>query len=156
RGRGPACRRPRGSGFPRRAARPAAGGGGPQVITVADRERYEAFLALLRNVRRTSETSAQACCPAHDDHDPSLSVSLRDDGKILGHCHKGCEIEQILGAVGWSARDLFRPREQLSAGDFEVIVAYDYVDENGRLLYQNCRMKPTHKDPKPFRQRQPN
>ena len=28
-----------------------------------------------------------ARCPAHDDHDPSLSVSEGQDGKLLVKCH---------------------------------------------------------------------
>ena len=39
-----------------------------------------------------------ARCPGHDDHDPSLSVSEGQDGKLLVRCHAGCD----QGAV-WAA-----------------------------------------------------
>ena len=31
-----------------------------------------------------------ACCPAHDDKSPSLSISLGRDGRTLVKCHCGC------------------------------------------------------------------
>jgi putative DNA primase/helicase len=37
-----------------------------------------------------------ACCPAHDDHTPSLSIREADDGKILVRCHAGCEQERVI------------------------------------------------------------
>ena len=30
-------------------------------------------------------------CPAHDDRNPSLSISTGKDGKVLLHCHAGCD-----------------------------------------------------------------
>lgn len=41
--------------------------------------------------------SGYAClCPAHDDHNPSLSISLGNDGKLLLKCFAGCSFEDIL------------------------------------------------------------
>lgn len=39
-------------------------------------------------------------CPAHEDRDPSLSIREKDDGKILIHCHAGCETVDVLSAIG--------------------------------------------------------
>lgn len=41
----------------------------------------------------------KCCCPAHDDHDPSLSISLSADGKLLVHCFTGCTFEAILKEI---------------------------------------------------------
>ena len=49
-----------------------------------------------------------ACCPAHDDRSPSLSV--RDDGgTVLLHCFGGCAAADVVAAVGLSLADLFPP-----------------------------------------------
>ncbi len=45
-------------------------------------------------------------CPAHDDHKPSLSVRVCEDGRILIHCHAGCPGDAVLAALGLSWRDL--------------------------------------------------
>jgi len=36
-----------------------------------------------------------ACCPAHDDKDPSLSVTDTEDDKVLVHCHAGCPFPNV-------------------------------------------------------------
>lgn len=48
-----------------------------------------------------------ACCPAHDDKTPSLSITLTVDDRILVHCWAGCEFTDIVAAVGMSAADFF-------------------------------------------------
>jgi DNA primase len=48
-----------------------------------------------------------ARCPAHNDHSPSLKISVGRDGRILLHCWAGCENRDIVGALGLRMRDLF-------------------------------------------------
>ena len=48
-----------------------------------------------------------ARCPAHDDQRASLSVSRGEDGRVLLHCHAGCELEAILREIGLKASNLF-------------------------------------------------
>ncbi len=48
-----------------------------------------------------------ACCPAHDDKSPSMSVRELDDGRVLIHCFAGCSVAEILSAVGLTFSDLF-------------------------------------------------
>jgi hypothetical protein len=50
--------------------------------------------------------SFTARCPAHDDRDPSLSVSKGEHG-ILVHCFAGCQTTDILDRLGLSYNDLF-------------------------------------------------
>jgi phage/plasmid-associated DNA primase len=64
------------------------------------------FLSLLKNVSRCSG-GWKACCPAHEDHSPSLSISEGTDGRILVKCHAGCTTEQVVAAMRLSLSDLF-------------------------------------------------
>ena len=47
-----------------------------------------------------------ACCPAHDDRNPSLSVRETDD-RVLVHCFAGCSAGQVVAAAGLSLADLY-------------------------------------------------
>ena len=50
-----------------------------------------------------------ACCPAHEDRSPSMTIKETPDGKILMHCFSGCSIGEIAGAIGIDLSDLFPP-----------------------------------------------
>ena len=39
-------------------------------------------------------------CPAHEDNNPSLSITETKDGKLLLHCFCGCSFEEIIAAAG--------------------------------------------------------
>jgi putative DNA primase/helicase len=101
---------------------------------------------IARNLHgRKMPSGWMARCPAHDDHDPSLSLKDADDGRILVKCHAGCPQAAVVGAL--KAKGLWPDRQPQG----RVIVAtYDYRDEAGQLLYQVVRY-----DPKDFRQRRP-
>ena len=49
-----------------------------------------------------------ARCPAHDDRNPSLSLSTGRGGKVLLRCHSGCGQAQVIDAL--RARDLWEHR----------------------------------------------
>ncbi|MDA0591221.1 MAG: hypothetical protein O2820_10250 [Planctomycetota bacterium] len=58
-------------------------------------------------------------CPAHEDKNPSLSVTEGDDGRVLLKCWAGCSFEEILNAAGLKKSDLFpRPDRNSSAKIF--------------------------------------
>jgi len=38
-------------------------------------------------------------CPAHDDHHPSLSLSLSEEGVLLAHCYAGCSFPDIMSVL---------------------------------------------------------
>jgi len=64
------------------------------------------FLDRLDNVHRNG-SGWTARCPAHDDDAPSLSINEGDDGRVLVHCHAGCDTVAIVAAMGLTMRDLF-------------------------------------------------
>lgn len=77
----------------------------------------ETLLNQLAKVRKNGVGKWMACCPAHDDRTPSLSVKEGEDGHILIHCFAGCSLEEILGAVGLEMGALFPERSQHSFND---------------------------------------
>lgn len=96
-----------------------------------------------------TDTNFTCRCPAHEDRENSLSVSVADDGKVLLKCFADCDNKDILAAMGLHLRDLWPPK---TPGQRKRIThTYDYVDAGGRLLYQSVRYTP-----KDFRQRRPN
>jgi hypothetical protein len=64
------------------------------------------ILGLLENVRQ-SGTGWTAWCPAHNDHNNSLSIAEGSDGRALLHCFAGCDITEIVDALGLELKDLF-------------------------------------------------
>jgi hypothetical protein len=68
------------------------------------------ILSRLDRVRKTGKDSWIACCPAHEDRSPSLTIRETDDGKTLLHCFTGCSIHDIVAALGMDLSDLFPPR----------------------------------------------
>jgi putative DNA primase/helicase len=104
----------------------------------------EAVLARLQSLRRKG-SGWQACCPAHEDKNPSLSI-CECKGNILLKCFAGCSFEAVCAALGIEPRELFCD----SGAVPQILAEYDYRDENGKLLFQVVRF-----EPKDFRQRRP-
>lgn len=67
----------------------------------------DAIISRLAKVRSTGKSSWLACCPAHADKTPSLTVRELDDGRILVHCFSGCGAVDVVGALGLEMTDLF-------------------------------------------------
>lgn len=60
-------------------------------------------------VRWRGRDTFLACCVAHDDRTPSMSVSERD-GKLLFHCFAGCSQSDLLDALGITSKLNYIPR----------------------------------------------
>jgi putative DNA primase/helicase len=103
---------------------------------------------------RRSGKGWMAKCPAHDDRNPSLSIS-EVDGKVLVHCQAGCPQRDVIETL--KSRGLWHPDQFQKALQRQptfrerIDKTYDYTDEMGELLYQVVRLR----DPKGFRQRRP-
>lgn len=70
----------------------------------------ENILAVLDKVKRTGPNNWMACCPAHDDSNPSMTLHAADDGRILVKCFAQCSFEEIVGAVGLGWEPWFPPK----------------------------------------------
>lgn len=60
----------------------------------------------LDKVKTIGNGKYKACCPAHDDSNPSLSITEKGD-KILFKCWAGCSTQDILDSTGLTWNDLF-------------------------------------------------
>lgn len=108
----------------------------------------ELVLSRVQGARKTA-AGWDALCPAHDDHEPSLGIAVTDDGTVLLKCRsQGCSVDAICKSLGMTTRDLFPSPN--AKPKMNIVAEYDYVDADGRLLYQVVRL-----DPKDFRQRRP-
>lgn len=100
------------------------------------------FLDKLKGVEDRGGGQYQACCPAHDDTNASLTVSWGDKGKVVFNCHAKCDSADILAKLDLTWKDMEQPRK--------IVAKYGYTDEEGTLLYQAVRY-----EPKGFSQRRP-
>ena len=96
--------------------------------------------------RKNGTNSYQCKCPVHLDNKASLTISERN-GKILLHCHAGCDTREILEAVGLTFKDLgehraegWRERLEQRMGK-RIEAVYDYKDEKGAYLYSKLRLE---------------
>jgi len=67
----------------------------------------ELILSKLEHVKQTGQGRWKACCPAHEDRDPSLAIKECSDGRVLVHCFSGCGGADVMGAIGLTLSDLY-------------------------------------------------
>jgi len=79
----------------------------------------QTLLNRLDKVKKTTNQNWIACCPAHEDKSPSLSIREVDDGRILIHCFAGCPAESILNALELTFSDLHP--ERLNGDSFKSL-----------------------------------
>lgn len=97
-------------------------------------------------------------CPAHDDHDPSLSVGQSDQGQVLVHCFSGCSQEAVIDAL--KAKNLWPSKNgdrAPAAGGYQnkkIEAVYQYKNEAGILLFEVVRER-LQDGKKKFSQRRP-
>ena len=93
-----------------------------------------------------------AACPAHEDHNASLSITQTAD-RVLVRCHAGCTQDAVLDALRsrglWPAAHPTVHRDT-PHHDRQIVATYPYRDAAGVLVYEVVRFQP-----KDFRQRRP-
>lgn len=97
-----------------------------------ERESPASVLNKLSNLPKFKQVSRfryVACCPAHDDRNPSLSITDADD-KILVHCFSGCSQDEVLNALRdqgmWAEASTRRVRD-FSADDLDYMMHWCLV-----------------------------
>lgn len=109
-------------------------------------------LSRLDSLRKNGQ-GWMAACPSHPDRNPSLAIREGDSQPVVLTCHAGCERDAVLASMGLSWGDVCSPHKE-QTGEWtpagEAAAVYDYVDEDGKLLFQVLRTVD-----KQFRQRRP-
>lgn len=100
-------------------------------------ENTQEFLSLLNKVRQTAPNQYVACCPAHEDKKPSLSIKF-DSGKILLHCFTGCPLEDILNSLNITKSDLCYDTGIVKSA-IKNTTTYKYYNADGTLVYEKIR-----------------
>jgi len=119
----------------------------------------EEFLSRLQGVVETGANKWSACCPAHEDSNPSMSVTIGNNGGILVHCHAGCSPDAIVGAMGLKMSDLMKDapgkvkgkKKSTKSGEAPLpsfkapkkkrdygkkVAEYDYQDADGKAIFR--------------------
>lgn len=89
------------------------------------------FLSHLKGVKRTKD-GWSALCPAHNDKNPSLSITCGSDNKILIKCFAGCSAKEIVESIGLAMQDLFTNTKP----DYNRNTYYYYQNEAGDNIYR--------------------
>jgi hypothetical protein len=112
-------------------------------------------LAALKGVKaeRGGGNRYVALCPAHEDHEPSLAITLGQDRKVLLTCRAGCKTKDVVIAAGLEMSDLFADngRSLNGSGLGPEVARYTYSDEDGSPLFHVVRYEPAGQT-KTFRQ----
>jgi hypothetical protein len=59
----------------------------------------ETIASALQKAKRVRPGKYVACCPAHDDTNPSLSIEDAPSGKVLVKCWAGCSQDAVIDAL---------------------------------------------------------
>ncbi len=74
---------------------------------------FSEVLQRFEGVRCQGGNQFKALCPAHDDHNPSLSIRVESDRLFL-YCFAGCTIEDVTESIGLTLADLYHTDRQWS------------------------------------------
>ena len=71
----------------------------------------ETFLGKLSGVKKYGQGWRAICPVCGGKNNSKLSVKEGNTGAVLIKCFAGCEVDEIVGAVGMDLTDLFPPRD---------------------------------------------
>ncbi|HCJ29538.1 MAG TPA: virulence-associated protein E [Pseudomonas sp.] len=102
----------------------------------------ENVLARLDKVKPNGHSKWNACCPAHDDTQPSLGIKETADGTVLLHCFAGCTARDITAAIGLELRDLFPGERIQRRGPSKAALRHERAvyEIGASMQMQGCRL----------------
>jgi hypothetical protein len=100
---------------------------------------FERVIGALRGhgckVIEKSGEKAESTCPAHEDTQPSLSVT-GIQGQTLVHCHRGCDYRDVVAAIELTPADLYDERSATYRYDDGRTVKRFYDDRGKKRFAQ--------------------
>lgn len=118
----------------------------PNRGTLGRESGFDRTLAALENqgrqVKHDRPNRAMAQCPAHDDRNPSLSITSTES-QALVYCHAGCDTADVLAAVGLELRDLFNDPQ---TGPYGLGESVGYFYPDGRSNWRSVSSKTFRRD----------
>lgn len=111
------------------------------MVAIMSRAWGAEACARLLNKPQKTPTGWKACCPAHDDRNPSLFLADGKDGLALV-CYAGCEYRNIVQALEARGAQLSRKSEGIPdslRGLGEYHQFWDYRDAHGTVIMRVCR-----------------
>lgn len=82
-------------------------------------------LGCLDKVKPAGANKWKACCPAHNDKNPSLAITETSKGTILLKCWVGCTAQSIVSAMGLEFRDLFPGEKRERRGPSAAAIKHE-------------------------------
>lgn len=97
----------------------------------------EKVISRLDKVKSAGANKWIACCPAHLDKSPSLSITETSDGVVLIKCWAGCSANDIVQAIGLQLRDLFPGSKERHHGPSKAAIEHErMIIRIGQTLQQ--------------------
>ncbi len=103
-------------------------------MTILHQPTAEQIAYALDKPRRVGADKYQACCPCHDDMQPSFSIR-QSGGRVLFYCFAGCSQSDVIAAL--RNRGLW-PEERKNG---EVETLFDRQELLASCLAHECNLK---------------
>lgn len=95
------------------------------------------IVTYFKNTQQKGDGEYMACCPAHDDQNPSLSIRYNKERNNTSiKCFAGCETKDILDKIGLRISDLYEDNYKKKLSKETV---YNYFDEKANIVYRRIR-----------------
>lgn len=129
-----------------------------RVASKLSDERRETLALVLSRLQRAdcSGEGWAACCPAHRDNSPSLSIGIDPtDGRFLLYCHARCSFWHIVDALGMEPGEMFETKSysvpakgansttspRASSGRKPRVVEPSHADPKWAVMQKHFRLK---------------